>query len=88
MVPEKVRLLLDFRILPNMSHDEVIKILKSGLKEQGSKDMNCSSLFMPGGEIAVSDPFVSLCLDAKKESIGCEPEEGPCAFGASGEQCF
>mgnify|MGYP002243714989 CR=1 FL=1 len=35
MVPEKVRLLLDFRILPNMSHDEVIKILKSGLKEQG-----------------------------------------------------
>ena len=89
VVPEKVRLLLDFRILPNMSHDEVIKILKSGLKEQGIEGYELvPHFFMPGGEIAVSDPFVSLCLDAKKESIGCEPEEGPCAFGASGEQCF
>lgn len=89
VVPGTVRLLLDFRILPGMSHKAVQEILRTGLEQEGIQGYGLvPHFYMPGGEISSSDPFVRLCLDAKRDVCSCESEESPCAFDASCEQCF
>lgn len=89
VAPETVRLLLDFRILPGMRHEDVQEILRAGLEQEGIGGYTMAPHFyMPGGETASSDPFVKLCLEAKREVCGSDGEERPCAFDASCEQCF
>ncbi len=96
VVPGRVRLLLDFRTLPGMSHEEVGKILDDGLRQAGIKNYTRSPHFyMPGGEISLQDEFVKLCERAREKALEqmedksqLEKFGSPCAFNASCEQCF
>lgn len=88
IVPGRVRLLLDFRILPGMSHEEVCAILRSGLEGAGIEGYEIiPHFYMPGGEIPSGDDFVRLCMEVRNRVLG-EKQEKPCAFDASCEQCF
>lgn len=88
IVPGKVRLLLDFRILPGMSHEEVCGILRSGLEKAGIEGYEIvPHFYMPGGEIPSGDAFVGLCMEVRNQVLG-EKQDKPCAFDASCEQCF
>ena len=87
VVPGKTRILLDFRILPGMSHETAVGILHDGLVSAGVADAKIESHFyMPGGEISKEDPFVLLCAKKRQEIL--KTEEPVCAFDASCEQCF
>lgn len=87
VVPGNVRLLLDFRILPEMTHEQVAEILDKGFAEAGLKEYKRSlHFFMPGGEISSQDDFVKLCLEEGEKQFG--DKRRACAFDASGEQCF
>lgn len=87
VVPGKTRILLDFRVLPGMSHERAVEILQDGLISAGIKDAKIESHFyMPGGEISQEDPFVLLCAKRRREIL--KTEEPVCAFDASCEQCF
>lgn len=90
IVPGTVRLLLDFRILPGMTHDEVSQILKTGFEKAGIRRYEIvPHFYMPGGEISSQDPFVKQCLEIREQVLGTgQKEELPCAFDASCEQCF
>lgn len=87
IVPGHVRLLTDFRILPEMSREEAQEIIRQGLSDRGITGVQISGhFFMPGGEISAEDSFVALCCEEggrvlKRNLI-------PCAFDASCEQCF
>ncbi len=88
IVPGRVRLLLDFRILPGMSHEEVCEILKAGLNRAGIEGYELvPHFYMPGGEISSGDDFVRQCMEVREQVLG-EGQEKPCAFDASCEQCF
>lgn len=88
IVPGRVRLLLDFRILPGMSHEEVCEILKAGLNRAGIEGYELvPHFYMPGGEISSGDDFVRQCMEVREQVLG-ERQEKPCAFDASCEQCF
>ncbi|MEY8351795.1 M20 family metallopeptidase [Lachnospiraceae bacterium 54-53] len=87
VVPQTVRLLLDFRILPGMSRSQVEKILKEGLEKAGLGDSTIfPHFYMPGGGLPSGDPFVALCLEERKNMTG--EDLRPRAFDASCEQCF
>lgn len=88
IVPGRVRLLLDFRILPGMSHGEVQEILKTGLDREGIEGYEMvPHFYMPGGEISSGDAFVRQCMEVREQILG-ERQKKPCAFEASCEQCF
>ena len=87
VVPGKVRLLVDFRVLPGMTEPQTRKLVQDAL------DAHCivgfeltKHFFMPGGEVAQAHPFVSACVE-QAEKLN-ERKEAPQAFGASCEQCF
>lgn len=87
VVPGKTRILLDFRILPGMSHERAVEILQEGLVSAGIPDAKIEPHFyMPGGEISQQDSFVRLCAEKRKEVL--KNEEPVRAFDASCEQCF
>ena len=89
IVPGTVEALLDFRILPGMSHKEVLDILNTALRKifmDDDFDIK-PHFYMPGGEINVNDPFVKIGLDAVN-SISDQTQEKAISFGASCEQCF
>lgn len=87
VVPGKVRLLTDFRILPGMTEEMARDMLIRTLNEAGITHYSLEKRFyMPGGEIPASHPFVDCCCETVS-SIR-RTEEKPCAFDASCEQCF
>ena len=89
IVPELVRLMVDFRILPSMTHEEVLDLLNQKLSSDpdlaGSYSI-APHFFMPGGQIDPDDPFVKVCLRAREQATASP--DLPCAFDASCEQCF
>lgn len=87
IVPGTVRLLLDFRILPGMEHQQVIRILDEGFEAAGIRSYkSVPHFFMPGGEISPHDSFVELCLEEREDLFGKKGWAKP--FDASCEQCF
>lgn len=89
VIPGTVRLLLDFRILPGMSQQEVWSILDEGFYKAGITGYEkVPHFYMPGGETASTDEFVQRCLNVKRRMYGVIEEYTPCAFDASCEQCF
>lgn len=87
IVPGKVRLLTDFRILPDMGREEAEGLLKEAVAGAGTGPVQVTShFFMPGGEIVPEEPFVKLCCRAAGQIRG--KEAVPRAFDASCEQCF
>lgn len=85
IIPGKVRMLTDFRVLPGMTHNEAVEILRRGLA--GLDKVNVQKyFFLPGGQIESTDAFVKLCC-AQGEKVLGEPLV-PQAFEASCEQCF
>lgn len=87
VVPGKVRLLVDFRVLPGMTEPQTRKLVKDALDAHGIVGFELTKhFFMPGGEVAQAHPFVSACVE-QAEKLN-ERKEAPQAFGASCEQCF
>ncbi len=87
VVPGKVRLLVDFRVLPGMTEPQTRKLVQDALDAHGIVGFELTKhFFMPGGEVAQAHPFVSACVE-QAEKLN-ERKEAPQAFGASGEQCF
>ena len=87
VVPGKVRLLVDFRVLPGMTEPQTRKLVQDALDAHGIVGYELTKhFFMPGGEVAQAHPFVSACVE-QAEKLN-ERQEAPQAFGASCEQCF
>ena len=87
VVPGKVRLLVDFRVLPGMTEPQTRKLVQDALDAHGIVGYELTKhFFMPGGEVAQAHPFVSACVE-QAEKLN-ERKEAPQAFGASCEQCF
>ncbi len=87
VVPGKVRLLVDFRVLPGMTEPQTRKLVQDALDAHGIVGFELTKhFFMPGGEVAQVHPFVSACVE-QAEKLN-ERKEAPQAFGASCEQCF
>lgn len=87
VVPGKVRLLVDFRVLPGMTEPQTRKLVQDALDVHGIVGFELTKhFFMPGGEVAQVHPFVSACVE-QAEKLN-ERKEAPQAFGASCEQCF
>ena len=87
VVPGKVRLLVDFRVLPGMTEPQTRKLVQDALDAHGIVGFELTKhFFMPGGEVAQAHPFVSACVE-QAEKLN-ERKEAPQAFGASCEQCF
>lgn len=87
VVPGKVRLLVDFRMLPGMTEPQTRKLVQDALDAHGIVGFELTKhFFMPGGEVAQVHPFVSACVE-QAEKLN-ERKEAPQAFGASCEQCF
>lgn len=87
VVPGKVRLLTDFRILPDMGYGEAEEILRNALHGAGIEYVEIRNhFFMPGGEISPDDEFVTRCCEIAGR-MGDRTSE-PQAFDASCEQCF
>lgn len=88
-VPGKIRLLLDYRILPHTSHEQIVSGLKQMFENAGYSDYKIvPHFYMPGGEINPSDAFVKMCLDIKREVVAPDDPVLAHAFDASCEQCF
>ena len=86
VVPGKVRLLVDFRVLPGMTEPQTRKLVQDALDAHGIVGFELAKhFFMPGGEVAQAHPFVSACVE-QAEKLN-ERKEAPQAFGASCEQC-
>ena len=87
VVPGKVRLLVDFRVLPGMTEPQTRKLVQDALDAHGIVGFELTKhFFMPGGEVAQAHPFVSACVEQAGKLN--ERKEAPQAFGASCEQCF
>lgn len=87
VVPGKVRLLVDFRVLPGMTEPQTRKLVQDALDAHGIVGFELTKhFFMPGGEVAQAHPFVSACVE-QAEKLN-ERKEATQAFGASCEQCF
>lgn len=87
VVPGKVRLLVDFRVLPGMNEPQTRKLVQDALDAHGIKGYELKKhFFMPGGEVDKAHPFVSACV--KKVGELLDRAEEPMPFGASCEQCF
>lgn len=87
VVPGITRMLLDFRILPGMSQQQVEKVIKNGLEKAGLTDFRViPHFYMPGGELPSDAPFVGLCMEERKRLF--QSESRPQAFEASCEQCY
>lgn len=87
VVPGRVRLLVDFRVLPGMTEPQTRKLVQDALDAHGIVGYELTKhFFMPGGEVAQVHPFVSACVE-QAEKLN-ERKEAPQAFGASCEQCF
>ena len=87
VVPGKVRLLVDFRVLPGMTEPQTRKLVQDALDAHGIVGFELTKhFFMPGGEVAQAHPFVSASVE-QAEKLN-ERKEAPQAFGASCEQCF
>lgn len=87
VVPGKVRLLVDFRVLPGMTEPQTRKLVQDALDAHGIVGYELTKhFFMSGGEVAQAHPFVSACVE-QAEKLN-ERKEAPQAFGASCEQCF
>lgn len=87
VVPGKVRLLVDFRVLPGMNEPQTRKLVQDALDAHGIKGYELKKhFFMPGGEVDKAHPFVSACV--KKAGELLDRAEEPMPFGASCEQCF
>ena len=87
VVPGDVRLLTDYRVLPGMTQEQAKKTIQDALDEAGIEGYTLEKrFFMPGGEVAASEPFVDVCCETAAQING--REERACAFDASCEQCF
>lgn len=87
VVPGRVRLLTDFRVLPGMTQQEAKEIIEEALNQAGIESYVLEKRFyMPGGEVDPRLAFVQRCCDISGDKN--DREEVPCAFDASCEQCF
>lgn len=87
VVPGAVKLLLDFRILPGMTYEDVVSILKKELSSVLNGYFSISPhFFMPGGEVSVDNSFANLCLQESNKVL--QQSNRLYAFDASCEQCF
>lgn len=87
IIPAKVTMLTDYRILPGTSRQHAMEQLHQYLQRVGIGDCEIQEhFFMPGGEVLVNEPFVNLCCEV---TGAYHPNKAqPVGFNASCEQCF
>ncbi len=87
VIPGRVRLLTDYRILPGVTEEDARRTICEELEKNGIRDYDMETrVYLPGGEVAPEEPFVGVCCEAAAKEN--DREEKPVAFGASCEQCF
>lgn len=87
VIPARVRLLTDHRLLPGTTQAQAQRLQEGALLQAGITDFTLESrFFMPGGELAADDGFVQQACAVTGRVLG--REQTPHAFGASCEQCF
>lgn len=85
VIPERVRIMTDFRILPGMGLEESRKLEEKALEGCGEYEIT-EHFYMKGGETDPSCKYVQRCCKVGEKVL--KREQKPIAFGASCEQCF
>lgn len=87
VVPGKIRLLADFRILPNMGYGEMEGILRNALCGAGTEHVEIRNhSFIPRGETSPDDEFVTRCYEIVGR-VGNRTSK-PQVLDVPYEQCF
>lgn len=87
VIPGKVELLTDFRLLPGETEESAIAKVKEALDGAGIRNYRIRThFFMPGAAMPLRDPFVETCCGVTGKILN--RIQKPVAFGASCEQCF
>jgi len=87
VIPGKVELLTDFRLLPGETEMSAIAKVQEALDGAGIRNYRIRThFFMPGAALPSQDSFVETCCSVTGKILN--RTQKPMAFGASCEQCF
>jgi len=88
VVPDRCRLTLDFRTVPDQEHDEIVKVVEGLLKEAAANGSVEAELSIINHRLPVetspTDPFVTLFQKAAGEVMGQAPPLGGAAYYTDG----
>ena len=77
MLPARASAKVDFRLVPDQTPEQVVKLLRAHLDAQGFNDVKVAFL---GGEAPATtdpdDPFVKLVVDAARGTLRSEDAAG------------
>lgn len=89
VLPAKASAKVDFRLVPNQTPEETLRLLRAHLDEQGFSDVQIQFL---GGEAPATtdpdDPFVQLVVDAAEEPYGVKMDVVPMIGGSGPNHIF
>ncbi len=89
VLPSKASAKVDFRLVPDQTPEETLRLLRAHLDEQGFGDVKITFL---GGEAPATtdpdDPFVQLVVDAAEEPYGVKMDVVPMIGGSGPNHVF
>jgi acetylornithine deacetylase/succinyl-diaminopimelate desuccinylase-like protein len=89
VLPARASAKVDFRLVPDQTPEQVVKLLRAHLDAQGFNDVNVAFL---GGEAPAAtdpdDPFVKLVVDAAEEPYGLKMQLVPMIGGSGPNHVF
>ncbi len=89
VLPARASAKVDFRLVPNQTPEETLRLLRAHLDEQGFSDVQVKFL---GGEAPAltdpDDPFVQLVVDAAEEPFGQKMQIVPMIGGSGPNHVF
>ncbi len=89
IVPAEARATLDFRLVPGQDPDEVFRLLRVHLDNNGFRDVICTKLgSMLPSKVTPDDSFVQLTAETAAEVYGQEALIDPLAGGSSPVYAF
>ena len=90
VVPNKARVRLDFRLVPNQTPEDIHEKLKAHLQAHGFTDFAFENDGIVGRpyRLSVENPYVRVIVDALRESFGAEPIVYPNGGGSGPLKLF
>jgi acetylornithine deacetylase/succinyl-diaminopimelate desuccinylase-like protein len=89
VLPARASAKIDFRLVPDQSPEQILKLLRAHLDEQGFQDVEITFL---GGEAPArtdpDDPFVKLVVDSAEEVYGTPMQVVPMIGGSGPNHVF
>jgi acetylornithine deacetylase/succinyl-diaminopimelate desuccinylase-like protein len=89
VLPARASAKVDFRLVPDQTPEETLRLLRAHLDEQGFEDVKIDFL---GGEAPATtdpdDPFVQLVVDAAEEPYGMKMQVVPMVGGSGPNHVF